>query len=221
MATGWAKATGASFKFSLKMPKKITHDRSLTGVEGETESFFQNIEPIKRAGKLGCVLIQFPAAFTVKSKAKLEKYLELLPDGIHFAVEFRHESWLTQETKDLLSRYNIAQVITDSPMESFSSPVVTASTHAYVRWHGRGEKIWYDYSYSEDELLAWKEKIDLIENRVSNVYAYFNNHYRANAPSDLVKLLSMRGELSEAQQKVNRRLTRFETKLATSLTDYM
>ena len=224
MVSGWAKATSPTFKFSLKMPKTITHDRKLMHAEKETDEFLERIEPIERSGKLGCLLLQFPASFTFDKKANLESYLDLLPPEIQFAAEFRHESWDREETWSLLSKYNVANTITDSPLSFLSKPIITATTHAYVRWHGRGKKIWYDYRYSEKELSAWKRTIDEIEDRVPKVYAYFNNHYGANAPSNLLTLLEMRGELSDEQGKVMKRAQRFQARraeTAAKLTDYL
>ena len=154
----------------------------------------------------------------------MDAYLEKLPSDVHFAVEFRHESWDRDETWDILKKYNVANTITDSPLGFLSKPIVTSTTHAYVRWHGRGKSIWYDYMYSEDELLAWKGALDDLENRVPILYAYFNNHYGANAPSNLLTLLEMRGELTEPQSKAMKRSQRAQKKKSapvSKLTDYI
>lgn len=224
MTAGWSKATGPPFKFSLKVPRTITHDKRLERTERQTSEFIESIEPIKRSGKLGCLLLQMPASFTFKERANLEAYLGLLPADIHFAVEFRHESWDREETWDLLRKFNVANTITDSPIAFLSNPAITSGTHAYVRWHGRGKSIWYDYRYSDEELLAWKDKLEVIERSAPVVYAYFNNHYGANAPTNLLSLLELRGELSDAQAKVMRRARRSEKKQServAKLTDYL
>ena len=224
MTAGWARATGPSFKFCLKIPKTITHTKKLLRAEKDTNEFMERIEPITKSGKMGCLLIQLPASFTFKEKQNLESYLELLPEHVHFAVEFRHESWDRDETWDILKRYDVANTITDSPLAFLSKPVITSNTHAYVRWHGRGKSIWYDYRYSEGELSAWQEKLNLIEKRVPILYAYFNNHYGANAPTNLLSLLGMRGELTESQTKVVKRLERSQKRRderVAKLTDYL
>jgi uncharacterized protein YecE (DUF72 family) len=224
MVSGWAKATGPLFKFSLKMPKTITHDKKLLHAEKETDEFLEKIEPISRSGKLGCLLLQLPCSFTFAEKANLQSYLGLLPQDIQFAVEFRHDSWDREDTWSVLRKYNVANTITDSPISFLSRPIITSTTHAYIRWHGRGKKVWYDYRYSEKELLEWKGVIEQIGDRVPNLYAYFDNHYGANAPSNLLTLLEMRGELSEEQGKVMKRVQRLQArknKAAAKLTDYL
>lgn len=219
MVAGWIKSTGPDFKFSLKVPKTITHDRLLVGAEKEFLDFIDLVQPLAKANKLGCLLVQLPPDFTFRQKGDLQSFFELLPTGIHFAVEFRHESWDREETWDLLKEYNVANTVTDSPIAFLARPIVTASTHSYVRWHGRGKPVWYDYAYSEEELHPWLAKLTGLEEKVSVVYAYFNNHYHANAPGNLLQLTEMRGELTDAQKKV---MARYRRRKATAkLTDFI
>lgn len=220
MVAGWIRATGPDFRFSLKVPKTITHDRRLEGSEKEFLDFLDLVRPMEDAGKLGCLLLQLPPDYTFKQKKSLESFLGLLPEGVHFAVEFRHESWDRVEALDLLKRHGVANVITDSPIGFLARPAVTSATHSYVRWHGHGRQIWYDYSYSEEELRPWVAKLQGLEGQVPVVYAYFNNHYRAGAPDNLLQLLEMRGELTEAQEKVKARSERRKRRTA-KLTDFI
>ena len=174
-----------------------------------------------RTGKLGCLLLQLPPDFMFKERERLESFFNLLPKGIHFAVEFRHESWNRKQTWDLLEKYGVANTITDSPIEFLTRPIVTATTHSYVRWHGRGKSLWYDYTYSEQELHQWLANLQVIEENVPLVYAYFNNHYRADAPTNLLQLLEMTRDLTDTQKKVKARRERFEQKKAVKkITDF-
>lgn len=220
MVAGWIKATGPAFRFSLKVPKAVTHDRRLEGAEKEFLDFVDLVGPIARAGKLGCLLVQLPPDFTYRQRDILESFFGMLPEDIHFAVEFRHESWDRDETWDLLKRYGVANTVTDSPIEFLTKPVVTAATHSYVRWHGRGKQTWYDYAYSEQELCPWLAKLEGLEEKVSVVYAYFNNH--TGAPANLFQLLEMRGEINDAQRKVKERVERHgRNKAVKKLTDFI
>jgi uncharacterized protein YecE (DUF72 family) len=223
MIAGWAKATGPDFKFSMKIPKLITHDRRLAGVEKAMLDFIELVGPLEKLGKLGCLLIQLPPSFTFKEKRKLEAFFGLLPRHLHFAVEFRHESWNREETWDLLEEFNIANTMTDSPVEFLSKVVITATTHSFVRWHGHGKSVWYNYRYSENELRPWLEKLSQIESHVPMTYAYFNNHYGGNAPANLLQLISMRGEIADAQLKAAARAERFFKKetVVTKMTDFL
>jgi uncharacterized protein YecE (DUF72 family) len=221
MIAGWVKATGPDFKFSLKIPKAITHDKRLMGIEGEFLHFVDLVEPIAKAGKLGCLLAQLPPTFTFKEKDNLESFFNLLPRSIHFAIEFRHDSWNRKDTWELLEKYDVANTVTDSPIEFLTKPVVTATTHSYVRWHGRGKSIWYDYTYSEQELRSWLDKLEVMEEKVPLVYAYFNNHYHASAPTNLLQLLEMKGDMTDAQKKARDRAERRGRKMAMrKITDF-
>jgi uncharacterized protein YecE (DUF72 family) len=224
MIAGWSKVTGPEFKFSLKIPKSITHDRRLAGAEKEILDFVQLVEPLDKAGKLGCLLIQLAPSFTFKEKKSLESFFGLLPRHLHFAAEFRHESWNRKETWDLLKEFNIANTITDSPVEFLSKVVITATTHSYVRWHGHGKSVWYNYKYSDNELRPWLAKLNQIESQVPATYAYFNNHYGGNAPFNLLQLLDMRGGLTDVQRKAKARANRFfkrKVVVTKKLTDFL
>lgn len=220
MIAGWIRATSPDFKFSLKVPKTVTHDRRLARAEKEFLDFVDLMEPIARAGKLGCLLAQLPPDFTFREKHSLESFFNLLPKETHFAVEFRHESWNRKETWNLLEKYGVANTVTDSPIEFLAKPVVTAATHSYVRWHGRGKPVWYDYTYSEQELRPWLGKLEDMKEDVPVVYAYFANH--TGAPANLLQLLEMKGDITESQKKAIARAERNERKKAMKkLTDFI
>lgn len=218
MVKGWEKATGQSFKFSLKLPKMITHDKGLVGVDDELARFLEVIKPLQDAGKLGCLLVQLGPGFTFDKVEHLESFLETLPGDMRFAAEFRHESWNRKETWALLKKHCVANTITDSPIEFLAEPVVTAD-HAYVRWHGRGKKIWFDYNYSDEELLTWVEKMNSIVSR-AETFAYFNNHYNSKAPTNALQLLQMMGAMTESQEKLLKLVERRSKRVA-RITDYV
>jgi uncharacterized protein YecE (DUF72 family) len=218
MVKGWEKAAGPSFKFSLKLPKAITHDKKLVDVEEDLKAFLGAIRPLQDADKLGCLLVQLGPGFTYDKVGNLESFLKALPGDICFAIEFRHESWNRKETWALLKKHCVANTITDSPIEFLSEPVVTAG-HAYVRWHGRGKKIWFDYNYSEDELSSWAEKMKAITSR-AKTFAYFNNHYNSRAPTNALQLLQMMGALTESQERLLKLIGRRAKRVA-RITDYV
>lgn len=221
MVKGWARVAGPFFKFSLKVPKTITHDRRLRDSEDELQKFLDVVQPLQDTDKLGCLLVQLAPSFSYDEIGSLESFLELLPAHVHFAVEFRHESWNRKETWALLKKHNVANTITESPIEFLSKVAITATTHAYVRWHGRGKSIWYDYTYSKEELEPWTAKLQEIESEVPAVYAYFNNHYNAGAPRNALEFLQMRDEMTEMQEKALARIERRSKKTSRSkITDY-
>jgi uncharacterized protein YecE (DUF72 family) len=89
----------------------------------------------------------------------------------------------------MLQHYGVASVLTDSPVRenlgflSDDNNIVT-NTHATIRLHGRNntrDHYWYDYLYSEGELMPWADKIKKIKEKVDSVFIYFNNHYSGKA----------------------------------------
>jgi uncharacterized protein YecE (DUF72 family) len=211
MAAGWAKATGASFKFSLLLPSSLGNLRQDQRAEKDAEMFLRNLEPIASAEKLGCLLLHLSNAFTFAELALLESRLELVPNKFHLAVEFGHPSWNRIETWRMLARRNVATAISDYQVQC-PEPVFTSNTHAYIRWHGLGKDDRRDYKYSEGELAGWIEKLREIERRVPVVYAYFCNHSNGNAPANLLTFLEMRGQISEAQTLALKRYRRSQRK---------
>ena len=72
---------------------------------------------------------------------------------------------------------------------------------AYFRWHGKGDNIWFDYKYNEEELDAWAPKVQETSSKVKKVYGYFNNHYHGYAPENCLQLIEKLGLTTEVQKK--------------------
>ena len=90
---GMASATPDDFEFSVKVPETVTHDKKLDVSKGAIslfEEFLDKISPLKIANKLGAILIQLPPSFTVKEFKNTEQFLDRLPSGYDYAIEFRH-----------------------------------------------------------------------------------------------------------------------------------
>lgn len=150
------------------------------------------LEPLRRAGKLGLLVFQFPPWFTAtRGNARyIEECRRRLPRH-RLAVEFRHASWLAEErqarTLDLLRGLGATYTIVDEPQVANAVPPLCATTtdEAYVRFHGHNRESWtkkgisaaerYKYLYSERELAAWAERLRHLGAR--RVNAIFNNCY--------------------------------------------
>ena len=163
--------------------------------------FHRALEPLRAAGKLGGILLQFPSYIVCKdsSFAYLEWAKEALA-GDEMLVEFRHRSWLDDENRDrvlaFLEDLGAAHVIVDAPKTEAKNlvPTVLALTSptAYVRFHGRNAGTWnirgksaaerFNYLYSDDELREWVPPLRELAEKAENAYAMFNNNGRAVAP---------------------------------------
>lgn len=198
---GWLKYSPSDFVFTAKMPKLITHDKRLglkSNLKADLEAYFDLMLPLQLGGKLGCFLIQLPPSCECNLK-NLESFFGMLDTAFRYAIEFRNISWLKDETWDLLKKYDVAYTIVDEPL--LPPDVHLTTDFAYFRWHGKGEKIWFDYRYSKDELDGWVPKVQETSNKVKKVYGFFNNHFHGYAPENCLYLLEQLGLLSETQKK--------------------
>ena len=199
---GWLKYSPSDFVFAAKLPKLITHDKRL-GLKGDVKAdltvYFDLMRPLQLGGKLGCFLIQLPPSCDC-NLANLESFFGLLDPLFRYSVEFRNSSWLRDETWDLLKKYEVAYTIVDEPL--LPPEVHLTADFAYFRWHGRGEKIWFDYRYSNEELDPWVIKVQETSKSAKKIYGFFNNHYHGYAPENCLYLLEKLGLLTETQKKV-------------------
>ena len=205
LALGWVRNTPAEFEFSAKIPKLITHDKKLDlekGVEIDLVRFLDIIAPLKDAQKLGPLLIQLPPSFSASEIGKLEDFFKTLPKDYKFAVEFRNESWLENksEATELLRKYNVAQTIVDEPLLPVDL-TTTTSDFAFIRWHGKGKRVWYNYHYSEEELDPWVPRVEQVSRKVKKVYGYFNNHFHASAVENSLYLMEKMNIATEKQKE--------------------
>ena len=150
MILGATKSTPPGFVFSAKLPKLITHEKKLDLEKGVKEDLFRFLRlmlPLIEEGKLGPLLIQLPPSFGYsEGLKKLDGFLEVLPTDVSFAVEFRNKSWLGKaDALDLLRGHNVAVTTVDEPL--LPPDTTTTADFAFVRWHGRGERPWYNYRY--------------------------------------------------------------------------
>src|SRR6185312_5635313 len=94
LLAGWAAATPEAFTFTLKAPRRITHDSKLQRCEELLQTFCRTARTL--GPKLATLLFQLPPTFK-KDIGVLKPFLDLLPDGTRAAFEFRHASWFDDE----------------------------------------------------------------------------------------------------------------------------
>lgn len=190
---GWVRHTPPDFTFSAKLPQIITHKKAIDtskGVELDINKFLEVMKPLIKVKKLDCILAQLPP-FLKFDEDRLESFLSLLPNSVKFSIEFRHLSWLKDDTFKLLEKYETTYTIVDEPL--LPPEVHVTSDLAYFRWHGRGNKPWFNYKYSEEELKKIVPKIKKVAGTADRVLGYFNNHFHAYAPENCLQTMQMLG----------------------------
>jgi uncharacterized protein YecE (DUF72 family) len=183
MLANWLAAVPDGFRFSFKAPERITHRSRLRGCDAAVETFVAALEPVRAVGKLGPLLFQLPPNFKA-DPSRLVEFLSasaLLGESApKIAFEFRHESWFTQETYDVLRGHNAALCIAES--EDLQTPEVQcARTHACFRLRRSG-------GYSASEIPAFAEKfMTLAADR--DVYVYFKHEDEPTGALDAIAFL--------------------------------
>lgn len=206
---GWTRYSPEGFVYTAKLPGLITHDKKLSlneGIEQDLKRFIDLMEPLILSGKLGCILIQLPPKFDYRPQ-ELEGFFKILPTHVRFAVEFREQSWIRSETWSLLEKYRVAYTVVDEPL--LPPEAHLTSDIAYFRWHGRGQRPWYDYRYSVQELEPWIPKLKDVAGKVGKTFGYFNNHYHGYAVENCLQVMEMIGNINAKQVEARKRVEKY------------
>lgn len=222
-AASWAARVPAGFTFNVKayslftqhparvaaLPADLREVVAKTGkarvylkdvdpevTEQAWQRFLAALEPLRAAGKLGAILLQFPPWFPVSRSAK--EYILACAQRVaprQVCVEFRNHTWMTpdnqRETLDFLAAHQLPYVCVDMPQGYPSSipPVLAATASlAVLRMHGHSGK-WeskdieerFDYYYSDAELNQWVPKVRALAESADLTHVLFNNCYGGSA----------------------------------------
>jgi len=191
------------FLFTVKLWQDFTHVRDNMDVPALNQ-WHSAMEPLRRARRLGAVLVQFPWSF--KQTRQNARYLETLtmalaPDPL--AVEMRHDSWNNEEFLGWLRERGYAFCNIDQPQLRRCLPPtehVTAPL-AYVRLHGRNAENWfreeaavterYKYLYSKEELTDWAARLRRLIQKAEKVFVITNNHTEGRAVANALQIQAM------------------------------
>jgi uncharacterized protein YecE (DUF72 family) len=169
----WAAETPAGFRFAIKSPKRITHDQRLRDV---ASSVAQLAEATRALGdKLGPVLFQLPPNFK-KDLPRLDEFLGSLPAGVLPAVEFRHESWLTDDTFERLTARRAALCVAET--DEGATPLRSTAGWGYLRLRKE--------TYDEAAIAAWADRIR--QQSWDTAYVFFKHEDAGKGPAAATKL---------------------------------
>lgn len=164
LVAGWAAQVPERFRFTLKAPKRITHDKRLRAAE-VADPLRAFVAAAGELGpRLGALLFQLPPNFK-KDVVLLKEFLALLPPKVTAAFEFRNPSWMGDEVFDALRARNVALCIADS--ETRDTPVVSTADYAYLRLRDEG--------YGEADIAKWTNVARELSGKVGDVYVYFKH----------------------------------------------
>jgi uncharacterized protein YecE (DUF72 family) len=174
----WLQDTPSHFRFGVKAHQVITHIKRLKGTGDFLPRFLATIEPLAAAGKLGPVLFQLPPNLKADTTL-LKDFLMLLPRTLPSAFEFRHDSWFSDTTWDLLRSHDAALCVAET--EERTTPDVVTAASVYYRFRKP--------TYSEEESQAMVTRVREHLDAGRDVFAYFKHEETPEGALYAVNLL--------------------------------
>lgn len=181
----WAAQAPAGFVYSPKVGQFCTHRKKLKDPEQWLGNHLDRVRRLER--HLGPNLVQLPPHWR-RDVGRLDAFLETAPADIRWAVELRDPSWLHDDVLDCLTRHGAALCIHDLLDDH---PWVLTTDWTYVRFHGPHALERPDQDrYGPRRLAAVAARFREWSDAGTDVFAYFNNDWHANAWHDAAWLRS-------------------------------
>ena len=170
----WYNISPKSYRFSIKVPKAITHFKQFNDTKRMMNDFYGTTrEGLK--DKLGCVLFQMPPRMSYKPE-KLEQILDNVDLAFNNVLEFRHESWWNAEVYNTLGKNNITFCGMSHP--TLPNEVILNNKILYFRFHGVPQVYASPYDLATLQKVADEIKANP---KIKEAYIYFNNDIGASA----------------------------------------
>jgi uncharacterized protein YecE (DUF72 family) len=182
----WAESVSKDFRFSVKMPKTISHQAKLVDCAGLLEAFLEEVSGLGE--KLAVLLLQLPPKLAF-DEAIAEHFLGQLKarTAVRIACEPRHPSWFDPPADALLERLEVARVAADpSVVEQAAHP---GGWRGFSYWRLHGSPVMYRSSY-EDRIDAYAAAIRGEVERGGVAWCMFDNTASSAATGDALALMA-------------------------------
>lgn len=167
----WAESVPDGFRFSVKLPRTISHEGKLKGIETALDQFA--LEAGTLGNKLGCVLVQLAPGHAFEAAVARDFFARLRERfGCMLACEARHPGWFGDEATALLLESGITRVIADPPKGQIGAHVPTTAA-IYARLHG-APRVYYS-SYAPDYLAQLARDMQVHAGAGRQVWTIFDN----------------------------------------------
>lgn len=181
----WRDNVPASFRFAVKIPKAITHERRLQEIDETLAVFINEVNHL--GDKLGCLLVQLPPSLRYDRGIAQQFFTRMRNlSRVSVACEARHATWFSREACDMLREFDITQVRADPEV----APLPASSAHGdliYLRLHGSPRM--YHSSYDEAFLDRLAEEIRDCLRSGKKVWCVFDNTASGAAQPNALSLL--------------------------------
>jgi uncharacterized protein YecE (DUF72 family) len=173
-------------RFSVKMPRSITHESALRNCHAEVQRFYDEIARLQP--KLAAVLVQLPPSLEYDGRS-VRAFFKKLPCLRHTGVvcEPRHASWFTGAADDALRDLGVSRVAADPARHPGSHTPGGAQRLAYFRWHG-APRMYYS-KYSEAQLQSFAEAGN--GSNANETWCVFDNTARHAAWDDALEFMAL------------------------------
>jgi uncharacterized protein YecE (DUF72 family) len=188
----WRDETPAQFRFSVKMPRSITHESHLKRCSAEIASFYEEIAHLQP--KLAVVLVQLPPSLEFNGRM-VRAFFKTVPRvrGTKLVCEPRHESWFTKASEDALEDAGVSRVAADPARFPGAEVPGGARRFAYFRWHGT-PRLYYS-KYTEPQLAIFAATIK--RSKATEIWCVFDNTALHAAWDDALQFMSVLGSSTE------------------------
>lgn len=182
----WAESVPPSFRFAVKLPKTISHERKLVGCEELVDAFLEEVAPLGE--KLAVLLLQLPPklAFDAGTAGQFLGRLSGLSTA-RLACEPRHPSWFEAEAGQLLEALRSARVAADPAV--VPEAAVPGGWRGFTYWRLHGSPAMYRSSYEGPRLDAFAETIRAEAAEGREVWCMFDNTASSAATGDALALM--------------------------------
>ena len=182
----WRESVPHDFRFSVKIPKTITHQRKLVECDRELGEFLPQAEAL--GAKLGVLLVQLPPKLSFQF-AVTRTFFSILRDRTHadIACEPRHVSWFTDEASGVLEQLGIARVAADPSLCETAALPGNWGRLSYWRLHG--SPVVYRSSY-HDRIDHYGRQLREEAARGRRVWCIFDNTASSASVSDARAMLN-------------------------------
>ncbi len=190
----WAERTPEGFRFSLKVPRDVTHEDDPAAGAAVLARFLDALSPLRAAAKLGPLVLQFPASFRAPSGApRLERLLTDVPQEFSLAVELRHGSWWVPSTRAMLEGRGAALVWSVVP--GTEPPAWVTGDFVYARLVGDRALTRFDRIQRDrrTDLERMRDRFRDEARSVGAIYGYSNNHFMGFGPATVAALAETLG----------------------------
>lgn len=180
----WHDTVPSEFKFSVKLPKTITHERQLTDADADLDLFFYDIRGLN--DKLAAVLVQLPPKLAFQKESAGAFFAAFRARSlVPIFIEPRHPSWAAAGASELLQDFAVKWVYAD-PQQADLQAAAISDGAAYLRLHG-SPKIYYS-AYVAEKLQNFA---DLLKAGAGHRWCIFDNTASGAALKDALSLLDL------------------------------